>query len=287
MIQSVSQEAETIAWKILLETNHHGLVPVDPNDVAFYLRSLLFRTKRRLDYWTMPKLSAALNELRTAGVVRILVQSERAWLELHEDLRYHRFVNQGAKPTEYAETTLPLSVDQPELVALPPPKHSNERREEQRRKEGENARTWESSLGKPATNLEEVNEATRPDAPVDDTRARGPTLAEVLSVCNNQGIDKKIGEIWFNEMSSTDWRNGKGQDVSQRWQFALSAYAQKWFANNAEREKFNADKKKPAKADYKRNYLPPPHEPSAEEIAASQKIVREASAKLRAQFGIG
>jgi hypothetical protein len=130
MIQSVSQEAETLAWKILLETNRYGLVLVDPNDVEFYLRSMLFRSRKRLDYWAMPKLSRALNELRSRGVVKLLVQDGRAWLELHKDLRYERGVDKAGQPALSEDQSLPLLPGGPELFSLPPPPHSNESREE-------------------------------------------------------------------------------------------------------------------------------------------------------------
>lgn len=117
----------------------------------------------------------------------------------------------------------------------------------------------------------------------DCTSKRKPKdISELLRYASTIEISNSDASAFFDSMEAGGWT--RGGKALKDWQAHLRSYkAQGWLAS--QRQFKNGQK--PAKADYKRNYLPPPREPTEAEIATAREIARKEIEKLRQTLSSG
>jgi hypothetical protein len=113
LLNSVSWEAEFLFTRIVFCTNRYWRVQVDPDDIAFSIRTLVFVTARRQAAWSVKQVAERLRELLAAGIVFREDYGMRAWVTVAERFRYEK----GSRPhegppaaPEQAEAFLPMVV---------------------------------------------------------------------------------------------------------------------------------------------------------------------------------
>ncbi len=102
----------------------------------------------------------------------------------------------------------------------------------------------------------------------EDKRKRKPlSLAECVAFAKTKGISSEDAEAFWDSMEAGGWT--RGGKALKDWKAHIRSYkANGWLASQHQRKNGSP----PTKADYKRNYLPPPRELSDEEFEAQRKI---------------
>lgn len=119
LLNSVSWEAEYLFQRIVLCTNRYWRVQVDPDDIAFSIRTLVFVTARRQAAWSVKQVAERLRELLAAGIVFREDYGMRAWVTVAERFRYEKGArpHEGPpRPAEQSEAFLPMALPPPDLL---------------------------------------------------------------------------------------------------------------------------------------------------------------------------
>jgi hypothetical protein len=117
VLNSVSWEAEFLFRRISLECDRYWRMTVDGENVAHSVRCRALEPLVRYRAWQENKVARLLDELRAAGIVILLCQGGRAWLQVANWLQYAK----GSAPeivperAEQEEMALPG----PELFVVP------------------------------------------------------------------------------------------------------------------------------------------------------------------------
>ncbi|MCX6845051.1 MAG: hypothetical protein NTU84_00540 [Verrucomicrobia bacterium] len=92
---------------------------VNPDDIAFSIRTLVFVTVRRQAAWSAKQVAERLRELLAAGIVFREDYGMRAWVTVAERFRYEK----GSRPHEgppapaqQSEAFLPMALPPPDLL---------------------------------------------------------------------------------------------------------------------------------------------------------------------------
>ena len=96
LLNSVSWESEYLFRRIANTVDRHWRLQVDPEDIAFSVRALVFVSARRCAAWPVNKVATGLRELLAGGIVIREAYGPRCWLTVTERLRYEK----GERPHE-------------------------------------------------------------------------------------------------------------------------------------------------------------------------------------------
>ena len=93
------------------------------------------------------------------------------------------------------------------------------------------------------------------------------------------GITMQDAEWFYHKGRGNGWTNG-GKPILD-WKATLRSWKRAGYLPSQKNAKHQS---KPTAVDYKRNYLPPPREPTDQEFEEARRVAKEAGEKFRQEF---
>ena len=121
--------------------------------------------------------------------------------------------------------------------------------------------------------------ANREQTPDNENESGTEGLERVREFCKADGITMQDAEWFYHKGRGNGWTNG-GKPILD-WKATLRSWKRAGYLPSQKNAKHQS---KPTAVDYKRNYLPPPREPTDQEFEEARRVAKEAGEKFRQEF---